>query len=160
MIKKLAAPLVLVAFIVLASMGMSYATEEYAEFTFMGSWDNESVKEVGHTSAFVDNEGVLNISVTNAYPGYSGYVWFQITHIGGSEAPRIYLTEIDPDPTNPSEIDIAVTDLNENLIPINTYLDPGQSLDGMVNVTILQEAGQAQSYGFNVAITFDEVPAP
>ena len=49
---------------------------------------------------------------------------------------------------------------NENLIPINTYLDPGQSLDGMVNVTILQEAGQAQSYGFNVAITFDEVPAP
>jgi len=157
MIKKLAAPLVLVAFVALASMGISYATDEYAEFTFMDSWDNESVKEVGHTSGSVDNAGVLNIFVTNAYPGYSGYVWFQITHIGENGAPRIYLTNIDPD--YPSSImDIVVTDLNEDPIPKNTFLDPGQSLDGMVNVTILQEAGQAQSYGFNVVITFKDAP--
>ena len=158
MIKKLAASLVLVAFLTLASMGISYATEEYAEFTFIGSWDNEGVvNDIGDVSAFIDTAGALNISVTNAYPGYSGYVQFQITHIGGCEAPRIYLTEIDP--ANPSEIDIAVTDLNENPFPIGTtYLDPGDVLDGMVNISILQEANQGQSYGFNVVITFKDAP--
>ena len=157
MIKKLAASLVLVAFVTLASMGISYATEEYAEFTFMDSWDNEGVvNDIGDVSAFIDTAGALNISVTNAYPGYMGYVWFQITHIGGEDDPRIYLTSINP--TNPSEIDIAITELNENPIPINTYLDPGDALDGMVNISILQEANQGQSYGFNVVITFEDAP--
>ena len=150
---------VLIAVIAIASMSMSYAEEEYAQFVGYGVDDNEGVKDVGTVTAEINSGGDLVINVYNGYPGYVAEVNFTIEHIGGAETPRIYLTVLDV--TNAYagvEMDVVVTDLAGDPIPLyTTYLDPGDRLEGLVTITILPDADQEASYGFSVDLTFDDL---
>ena len=160
--KNKLAILVLVAFVAIASMQMSYAEEEYTAFVGCGTGDNETVVDTGSVSATIDSAGDLIISVYNAYPSYEAYVNFTIEHLGSvGEAPRVFLTALGI--TNAYvgvEMNVVVTDLDGVPIPLyTTYLDPGDTLEGLVTITMLPGAVEGQSYSFAVDLTFmDSLP--
>jgi len=60
--------LVIVVFVSIASMQMSFAQEDYAEIVGYGTSDNEVGEDVGSVSAGVNDGGHLIISVYNSYP--------------------------------------------------------------------------------------------
>ena len=160
--KKLGLLSFVVAVIALASMGMSYATEDYAAFIGCGFWDNEVVKDVGIVYAYIDVEGNLTISVSNAYPHYEAYVNFTIKNTAelGSGI-TIYVTKIDIANIYAGTImDITVTYLNGNPIPVNAPIDPGEKLEGLVTITMLDGAKEGKSYSFGVDIEFSDTLTP
>ena len=154
--------IVLVAFVVVSSMGMSYASDKDVSFISCGTDDNEVAENVGGVSANIDGAGDLIVSLLNAYPGYEAYVTFTIEYTdasGGSDP--VYLKAIVVDNGNQSKIDVVVTDPAGNPIPIDTILYPDDTLDGLLTVTMLDGAEQAESYSFGVDIDFsDEPPLP
>lgn len=153
--KKLAALLVFVAVVALASMGMSYAADKDVFFIGCGAWDCEVEKDVGNVSAHIDSMGDLNISVSNAYPGYEACVNFTIKYtapFGGDE--RVYLTEIDITNNFPSVMDIIVTGIAVGPTPIHQ----GEKLEGLLTITIKDGAEEDQPYWFDVDIKFEDVP--
>lgn len=157
--KKIAI-LVVVCFVAVASMQMSYAEEEYTKLVGCGTDDNEVSDDVGVVSANIDDGNNLVISVYNAYPCYEAYVNFTIKHLGNIEtAPTVYLDAIDI--TNlyaGVEMDVFVTDMLGDPIPINTALDPGESLECLVTITMLQDADEDASYSFSVDLSFSDTP--
>jgi hypothetical protein len=156
--KKLAL-IVLVAFIILSSMGMSYASDKDVSFISCGTDDNEVVENVGGVSAHIDGTGDLIVSLINAYPGYEAYVDFTIQYTDASdESDPVYIKAIDIDNGNQSKIDVVVTDPAGNPIPIDTILYPNDTLDGILTVTILDGAEETASYSFGVDIDFSEEP--
>ena len=120
--------LVLVVFIALASMGMSYADDKFIElFGPVTSWDNEGVDNVGVVIAY-PYQGDVVVSVSNAYPGYEAYVTFSIIHISDGTDP-IYVDGIVIDNSYAgTEMDVVVTDWNGDPIPVDTVLYPGDIL--------------------------------
>ena len=154
---KVACTLVLVAFICLASMGISYATQKYAEFFVLSYWDNDDDgKNAGILTAYVNQTGVLKILISNVYPLYEAYVSFRIDHAGFGEDPDIYLQYIDYD--FPSIMDVSVTDNNGDPFPENLLLEPGDSIYGLVTIIIFQEALQDHTYEFDVRFHFEKDP--
>ena len=153
--------LFLVAVFALSSMGMSYAQDKFVIFTgpFVAS-DNEVSKDVGDVYVFPDQEDHLVVSVSNAYPGYEAYVTFNIQYIFDGSDP-IYVEGIDI--TNiyaGTEMDVVVTDLSGNPIPVGTQLDPGDILGVRLTITMLDDAVQDTSYSFGVDFEFsDRLPA-
>lgn len=153
--KKLLLVFVVVIF-ALSSMGMGFAGEQHTEFLpYTFTRDNEVGKDVGYVYAFVNQANKLNITITDAYPGYRAFVHFKIQNI--LEEPTMYLKSITR--SYPPEIELVVTDLNEVPFPYNTPLAPGQILDGMVNITILSGAAEDASYSFGVDIHFSADPS-
>ena len=150
---------VFVVFIVLASMGMSYASDKDVFFITSSSSDNEGSDDVGEISSYINDAGDLIVSVINAYPGYEGYVAFTIQYIdsSGGEDP-VYLKAITVDNGNQSKINVVVTDPAGEPIPIDTPLYPDDTLDGLLTVTILDGAEESASYSFGVGIDFSDVP--
>ncbi len=142
----------------LTGMQMSFAQENYTVFTNCNSWDNESVKDIGDISASIYDALTLEISIMKAYPTYEGYVDFTIEHMGSDEAPVVYLSSIDiNNPYQGNEMDIKITDMNGDQILIGTSLDPGETLDGIVNITVLNEVSENKDYSFSVGLTFSEL---
>ena len=155
--------LIVVAVIVFASIGMSYACDDFTKFEDCGFWDNECVgcaKDIAAVTAHIDSSGNLNISVSKAYPYYEAYVNFTIKHIGSSNDPTVYLKDIDIiNPYAGVEMDITVTYLNGDPIPIGTSLNPGDTLEGLVTISMLDGADHDQTYEFSIHIIFsDEQP--
>lgn len=156
--------LVLVVFVAIASIQISYAEEEYTSFVSCGTSDNEfeagvtDPKNVGSVSANINNGDNLIISVYNDYPGYVAYVNFTIKHLGSIEtAPTVYLAAIDiTNAYSGVEMDVSVTDLLGDPIPINTALAPGDELEGLVTITMLDGADEDSSYSFSVDLSFSE----
>ena len=148
-----------VGVIALASMGVSYAGDNYTAFIECDSWDEEG-KNIGSVNAYIIETGDLIISVSNAYPDYKAFVSFTIQHTGNPDDPRMYLKLIDLD--YPSSImDIVVTDTDGDPIPINTYIDPGDTLEGLLTISILDGIDEDMTYEFGVDFQFsDEPPAP
>ena len=153
--------IVLVAFVVMSSMGMSYASDKDVSFISCGTDDNEVAENVGGVSAYITESGDLIVSLINAYPGYEAYVDFTIQYTDASEGSGpvyikgIYITN-DYDGV---EMDVVVTDSGGiNHIPINTILYPDGTLDGLLTVTMLDGAEEAESYSFGVDIDFSEEP--
>lgn len=159
MSKKLAI-LVLIVFVVIASMQMSYAQEDYADIIGYETYDNEfeagvaDPKDVGTVSASINNGGNLIISVYNAYPGYVAYVNFTIKNVNSELS--IYLDEIVIVNDNASKMNVAVTDLSNNPIPLDTELLPGETMECLVTITMLPAADQDQSYLFSVDLNFGD----
>lgn len=150
---------VFVAFIVLSSMGMSYASDKDVSFIICGTDDNEVVENVGDVIASINGAGDLIVSLLNAYPGYEANVTFKIkyTDASGGEDP-VYIKAITINNGNQSKIDVVVTDPASNSIQIDTILYPDGTLDGLLTVTILDGAEQSVSYSFGVDIDFSEEP--
>jgi hypothetical protein len=145
--------IVLIAANVFASMSMSYANDNFIVLVGYDSWDNDDDgKNVGEVSASIDLDGTLSISILGAYPGYEAYVNFTIKNLGYVENPILYLREIDI--SNPPVLDVAVTYLNGDPILMDTPLDSGEILEGLVTVTVLSGVDELQSYNFDVDIIF------
>ena len=150
--------LFLVAFVAVASMQMSYAEEEYAAFVGTNCWDNEGVVESGTVSSIINNAGDLVISVFNAYPCYEAYINFTVKHLGIEDSPTIYLTAITIDNSYAGvEMDVVITDLDGDPIPLYTSLSHGEQLEGLVTITMLPDAEEDSSYSFSVDLTFSDV---
>jgi len=151
---------VFVAFIVLSSMGMSYASDKDVFFSMSSTDDNEVAENVGYVYAHTTEAGDLIVSLINAYPGYEAYVSFTIFYSdasGGSDP--VYLKAIVIDNGNQSKINVVVTDPAGSPIPIDTILYPNDELDGLLTVTILDGAEEdVLSYSFGVDIDFSEEP--
>ena len=149
---------VVVAVIAIASMQMSYAEEEYTKLVGCATDDNEIDPDLGSVSAIINDGNNLVISVYNAYPCYEAYVNYTVKHVGNLEtAPTVYLDAIDI--TNPYagvEMNVVVTDILGNPIPINTALDPGETLECLVTITMLDGAVEDESYLFNIDMYFSE----
>ena len=104
--------LVLVVFIALASIGMSYADDKFIQvFGPVTAWDNEGIEDVGVVIAYPYQDDVV-VTISNAYPGYEAYVTFTIIYISDGTDP-IYVDAIDIHNTYAgTEMDVVVTDLN------------------------------------------------
>jgi len=158
--KKELGVLIFVTIIAFASMGTSFAGDKHTAFVQSYAWDEEEFKDVGYVSAYISQTGELIVTVSDAYPGYVAFVSFTIQNIGiPNEDPGMYLISIGPINGNTSKLDVAVTDPSGNQIPINTYLDPGDTLDGLLTITALPGAEQDASYSFGANIVFDSIPA-
>jgi len=142
----------------LTSMQMGFAQENYTVFVGYDSWDNEIEKDVGDVTAHIEDPLNLVIYVGNAYPTYVAYVNFTIKHMGNENAPEVFLACIDiNNPYAGVEMDIDITDLNGDPIPIGTSLLPGETLEGMITITVLNEVDEDTSYSFGVGLTFSEL---
>ena len=126
-------------------------------FTGCGAEDNEVEYDIGEVNAFIDSNGILNISVSKAYSLYKAYVNFTVKNTGTSpNDPIIYLKSRPI--TNPPEISVELTDFFTGLpIPINTPLAPGAELEGLITITILDGADQLESYEFDIVLNFDDI---
>ena len=146
-----------VAVIALASLGISYAQEDYVDFVQSGYWDNDdNTKNIGSVFASISPDGeILDINIQKAYPGYEANVSFVIQHIGTEGDPIAYLNEIAYTNNNPTKLNVVVTDPDGNPILIDTPLEWGETLAGLVTITILDGAEMnIPLYEFGVAIIF------
>ena len=158
--KKKLALVVFICFLVLASIGMSYADDKDVIFIDCGSWDNESGINVGTVVAFVDEIGDLNISILNAYPTYEAYVNFTARyHNASGEDIDVYLTEINITCNDPTAMNISITDTNNQPFPPNKVVHPGDTLDGIATITFLPTAQETFPYWFTVRFIFADEPA-
>ena len=115
--KKLALfSLAMVTVMALASMGISYANNDFVFFTGCGYEDNETTKEVGLVYAEINGAGTnLSIDILNAYPGYIAYINFTAKNTGAeSNDPIMYLKSITI--INPPEISVVLTDFFNQLL--------------------------------------------
>ena len=139
--------LLIVVFVSIASMQMSFAQEDYAEIVGYGTEDNEVGEDAGVVSAGVNDGGNLIISVYNSYPCYEAYVNFTIKNI--NDETTIYLFELLIDNAYAGvEMDVALTYLNGDPIPLDTELLPGETMECLVTITMLPAADEDQSYLF------------
>ena len=148
--------LVLIVFIALASMGMSYADDKFIQvFGPVTSWDNEGVDDVGVVIAYPYQDDVV-VTISNAYPGYEAYVTFNIIYLSDGTDP-IYVDGIVINNIYAgTEMDVVVTDWNGDPIPIDTVLNPGDTLDVKLTVTLLDGAVQDTTYSFSVDLNFSD----
>ena len=161
--KKLA---VIVVSMVIASLGVgtSYAidtlnTSEYAEywydpmFTSVSASDNEGVLDVGVVKANIIASGeLIDVDISNAYPGYEAYIDFTITNTGDP----VYITGLrfsDYDTSaDTSALSLSVT----GIVP-GTLIGTGESVSGRLTVMVLDGALQNMVYLFDVYIDFGDV---
>jgi len=145
---------------------------------------DDATKDVGKCTceyAVPDAESggfeTLEISITNAYPGYEAYCTFTLENVG-SFSDHIYEIEIIPGTgllvgetkydTEGNPIGWRLDDFNTNepLLQIYIYedtdsslvcntLNPGDSLQGKVNVQVDENAQECHSYSFEVKILYD-----
>jgi len=145
--------LVLAIIFALGSMSMSYSQEDYMHFIGCDYEDNEAAGEdVASVGATIVNNKELEITVYNAYPGYVAEVNFTVKHTGETGGPVMYLTYIGD--YSSAEMDVVVTDLDGDPIPLYSNYDPGDLLEGLITISVYQPAEQGHSYSFNFDLEF------
>ena len=155
--KKKLGLLFVVVTLALSSLGMSYAGDSFTAFVGFGTWDNDdNGKNVGSVTAQIVNPSNLTITVYNAYSGYVAKVNFTIKHIGEpGESPRVYLDSLKV--FHPHAVSIIVTDLSGDPIPMDIPLDPGETLEGLVTIKILNiKEDKTYTFGINIAFRYPE----
>jgi hypothetical protein len=148
--------LIILAMIVLSTMGYSYAclnggiqTNCYlcncaVVFTKVITWDNEIVKDVGHVRAQISCTGdTIKVCIENAYPCYRAYVNYTIQNQGQCPIRFVNITIINPSPT--------VLEITATSLPC-TWFQLGQTTQGLVTVHALQPARQDWQYTFQIRI--------
>ena len=153
--------LVLVVFVAIASMQMSFAQEDYAAVIGCGTWDNEfesgavDPKDVGDVFAKINDGDDLTISVYNAYPGYEACVNFTVKNV--NDTTSIFVEELLINNVYENvEMDVDVTYLNGDPIPLGAELLSGETMECLVTIIMLPAANQGQSYGFSVDLDFGD----
>ncbi len=160
--KKKLIVLVLIAVIASAGFGTSYAittdgfdTHENSccwydvAFTFVSTSDNEYVKDVAFVDAIIIDDNNIEVSLTNAYPGYIAYVDFTITNTGTDP---IIVDAVTIGSYNAAALDIQIIDVIAGTI---LYVN-GDTIEGQVTIEILQGASQNSAYPANIDIGFTE----
>ncbi len=94
----------------------------------------------------------LNVTIVNAYPGYAPEITLVVENIG----------------TIPVKLlDYSISEYDENalsvdfIIPEDTQIHPGETLELGIKIVVLQEAEELTTYTFEVEYTFaqwNEVP--
>ena len=149
--KKLAlSSLVIIAILAFASMGISYSGEDFIDFVGVGYKDNDdTTKNIGSVTAYIVDPTNLSISIIDAYPGYKAYVNFTLKHTGSSEDPIEYLDNIIIDNGNETLMSVVVTDRTSGLpFPADTYLKPGETLEGLITISMFDEPAMDHTYSF------------
>ena len=157
--KKKIALIVIIVVLALCSMSLSYAGNGVIEFVGCGSWDNETYKFIGDVDAYIDLDGQLNISITDAYPQYEAYVNFTIKNIQYSQEDGIYITEVWVINGNKTALSVnVINNITKVPIPNNFLLKPGESLEGLVTIKVLNEIDQSKTYSFGVKFNVSDLP--
>ncbi|MEM0021626.1 MAG: hypothetical protein QW039_03450 [Fervidicoccaceae archaeon] len=123
-------------------------------------FDNSEGKDVAWCSVaseVLDSNGnviKLNVTIGNAYPGYSPVISFNVTNIGTIPV-KLYSSSI---------TGLNSTALNASLsIPQSTQLHPGDVGQYALSITVLQSADENAQYTFEVTLVFaqwNEVTTP
>jgi len=148
--------LVILAVIALTTIGYSYACYNGGiqinfcqcncdvMFTKVTSKDNEIEKDIADVYAQITHDGdTINVYITNAYPCYEAYINFTIKNKGNK----------------PAHIDDAyIEDYNQKALEIDitniacTWINPSQTISGLLKVHTLPEAKQNWQYTFKARI--------
>ncbi len=158
--KKKLIVLALIIVIASAGIGTSYAIavdafntngdSEYwydVAFTFVSTSDNEYVKDVAFVDAIIIDDNNIEVSLTNAYPGYIAYIDFTITNTG---IDPIIVDAVTINPYNTVALDVQVVDVIAGTI---LYVN-GDIIDGQVTIEVLQGAAQGTIYPVTIDIGF------
>jgi len=148
--------LLILAIIALSIMGYSYACLNGGlnincnqpncdiKFTTVTTSDNEHEKDVATTHAQITNDGnTINTYISNAYPCYEAHITYTIQNTGNKPTHFTNLTIINP---NPEALEITTT--NHTC----TWVQPGQTVNGLTIVHILQTARESWQYTFQIKI--------
>ena len=125
-------------------------------------YDNEDNKDVATcyvTPEIKDDENntiKLNVTLDNAYPGYTVNITMVVDNIGTVPV-KLY----DSSWSNLSDIDEAALDINL-IIPSDTQIEPEENGTYILEITVLQAANETSTYSFDLELTFaqwNEVPS-
>ena len=112
-----------------------------------GTIDPGKDKDIGCTTCELkettENSGYekVAVTITNAYPGYNSAVTTTIKN-HGTTVTKITSIKI----TAPSEISVSYTDL------VGAVLDPGQEVEGVLEVSMGDNIVPTSSYSFTVEV--------
>ena len=127
-----------------------YCSDEGADPQAEG-FNNEEGKDVASCDVdveLVDEEGnpiKLMVTLSNAYPGYHVVITFTVDNIGTIPV-KLY---------NYSIKDVNESALNVWLeVPEDTQIDPGDSSEYELHITVLQKAEESTTYSFEVELEF------
>ena len=113
-------------------------------FVSVSTSDNENVKDVANTYATIScDKNSIQVTITNAYPYYEGYVRYTIKNKGSKP---IHIDSINLINPNPEAINVTSKDL------VCNWLQPCQMLQGNTTVRILQPAKENFVYTFQIKI--------
>jgi len=113
-------------------------------FTTVITGDNEIEKDVAKVYAQINCDGdTINAWLTNGYPCYRAYVNYTIKNKGMCPVHFDNVTIINP---NPEALEITTT--NHTC----TWVQPGQTVNGLTTVHILQTARESWQYTFQIKI--------
>jgi hypothetical protein len=121
------------------------------EFISIYVIDNEVEKDVAIESAYLIDNNHSQVSITNAYPGYVAYVYFEIENIGNDP---VIVTPIVVGTYDTNAIDVQAT-LN---LPSGPIFFPGQVIDGELIIEVKQTADMNSYYPFEAVIHFEGSP--
>ncbi len=161
--------LALILFVVSANAGIGFSfaigtfstngSVEYVyniNFSGVSVIDNEFDIDVANTVATIINTENIQVTITNAYPGYIAYVSFTIQNTGTG---NIVLNLLDIYPYNTDALSVEMSGID-----VNDFLIPGQTAEGLVTITVLQNSAMNSDYPFYIDIGFFEktsdVPPP
>lgn len=148
--------------IAITTMGYSYAcsnngvpVDPYGYncdvmFTKATTKDNEIEKNVAEVHAQITHDGdTINIYITNAYPHYEADIDFIIKNKGNKPAhiDDIYIEEYDK-----KALEIDITNI------ACTWINPSQTISGLLKVHTLPEAKQNWQYTFKAKIKASFTP--
>jgi hypothetical protein len=116
-------------------------------FTSVSTFDNEKDKDVADINAMIIDDNNIEITLTNSYPGYIGYVDFIITNTGDDP---IVIDVLTISPYNTDALNVLVTDIIEGTI---LYVN-GDTIEGQLTIEVLQGASQNTIYPVIIDIGF------
>lgn len=122
------------------------------DFTISDNEFEEGVvdpKDVGDVTAYICCGKTIKSFITNAYPSYKVYISFTIQN---KDSKRVHIDEVSIEEYDNTAFEIAISTI------ACTWICPGETLDGLLTVHILQEAEQNSQYSFNVKIRTSHNP--
>jgi hypothetical protein len=151
--KKLTVAMIIIIAIGLVSYGYACATGINiktsicaVKFIKAMTSDNEVSNDFAHVSAqIIDCGQAIEMTMTNGYPHYEAYLNYAIQNKGTVPIQSTSLAITNP---NPEALKVTSTDHG------GTWLQPGQTVQGTTNVTLLETAQQGGYYAFKVQIGF------
>ena len=97
----------------------------------------------------------LNITLVNAYPGYSVNVTMIVDNIGTVPVKLYNISWTHWDPEDAEALFVYM------VYPTDTQIEPGENATYVLYITVLQSANETSTYSFDVELTFaqwNEVP--
>ncbi|MCD6301173.1 MAG: hypothetical protein J7L82_03785 [Staphylothermus sp.] len=113
-------------------------------------FNNDEGKDVA--SCYVEPETIddgnvikLNVTLVNAYPGYTVNIMMVVDNIGSIPV-KLYDHQL-------SGVDAEALDVNL-IIPSDTQIHPNENGTYILEITVLQAANEASTYSFELQLTF------